>query len=258
MTHNENVILQFLEENGLDVFVKRDIENNVPIGSDDFRKGFRGLTQKAQILLIEKGKYRRRHFSDENVIGCFMAADGGIAYWSALNAHGLTEQFPNKIFIQNSKRRGEKVVFGIGTVFHFVTLKKQKLTGYKTMGYGNHTYHITNIEKTIVDCFDQPQYSGGYYEIIKAFNKAELNARKMVTYCKAVDNIAVTKRLAYLSELLKKTEMEYFLEYAGKICNEKYSPFDPSLPTKGNYIKKWRIVLNMDEEEIMEIANSAH
>lgn len=221
MTKNEAVILKYLDENGLDIFRKRDIESNVPLNSDDFRIGFRGLTQKAQVLLIEKGKYRRRYFSDENVIGCFMAPNGGIAYWSALNAHGLTEQFPNKTFIQNSMRRGEKVVFGIGTMFHFITVKQDKLTGYKTLGYGNHTYSMTDVEKTIVDCFDLPQYAGGYNEIIKAFNKAKLNPRKMVSYCKAVNNIAVTKRLAYLSELLKKTQMEYFLEYATRVCNEK-------------------------------------
>lgn len=255
MTHNENILLKFLEENGLDVFTKKQLIDSAILSKDDFNRGFRGLMQKAHIVMIEKGKYRLRHFTDENVIGCFMAPDGGIAYWSALNAYGLTEQFPNKIFIQNSRRRGERSVFGTGSIFHFVTVKPEKLVGYKTFGYGNHTYYMTDVEKTIVDCFDLPQYAGGYSEIIKAFNKAKLSTRKMVAYCKAIDNIAVAKRLAYLSELLEKPKMEYFLKYAQEVCNEKYNPFDASLPSKGKYQRKWRLILNMDEEEILEIAN---
>lgn len=258
MTKSESVILRYLDDNGLDVFFKRDIETKVDLTPDEFKLGFRGLSQKAQILLIEKGKYRRRYFSDENVIGCFMVPNGGIAYWSALNAHGLTEQFPNKTFIQNSMRRGEKVISGLGTVFHFVTVKKEKLIGYKTFGYGNHAYYMTDVEKTIVDCFDLPQYAGGYNEIVKAFNKAKLNPRKMVAYSKAINNISVTKRLAYLSELLEKPRMNYFLEYATQVCNEKYSPFDPTLPSKGVYLKRWRLILNIDEDEIKELSASLY
>ena len=255
MRKSESFILQYLTEEGLDLFSKTDLQKQLPLEADNFKRGFRGLTQKLEIVNIEKGKYRRKNFSDENAIGCFMVPDGGIAYWSALNAHGLTEQFPNKIFIQNNKRRGERSVFGIGAIFHFVTVKPEKITGYRTFGYGNHTYQMTDVEKTIVDCFDLPEYAGGYHEIIKAFNKAKLSAWKMVVYCKAINNIAVTKRLAYLTELLDKPDMEYFLKYAEKSVNERYSPFDASLPLTGKYYRKWRLILNMEENEIREIAN---
>jgi len=80
----------------------------------------------------------------------------------------------------------------------------------------------------------------------------------MATYCKVVNNIAVTKRLAYLTELLHKPKMKYFLKYAAGVCNEKYNPFDASLPAKGKNLNKWRLILNMDEEEILEIENSLY
>lgn len=252
------IILKTIEENQWDVFSFSMINEAVGLSTKSLHNALLYLIQGEILVSIEKGKYRRKYFTDEQVIACFMVPDGGIAYWSALNAHGLTEQFPNKTFVQNSRRRGKRSVFGIGSSFHFVTVKPGKLVGYKTMGYGNHIYKITDVEKTIVDCFDLPQYAGGYYEIIKAFNKATLSAQKMVAYCTAINNIAVTKRLAYLSELLNKPKMEYFLKYATKVCNEKYNPFDASLPSKGKYLRKWRLILNMDEEEILETANPMH
>lgn len=250
------VILKVLDENQWDVFTFKMIRDEISLSTKSLHNALSYLIQGEMLVPIEKGKYRRRYFTDEKVIACFMVPDGGIAYWSALNAHGLTEQFPNKIFVQNSRRKGVRSITGIGSSFQFVMLKPEKLIGYKTMGYGNHTYYMTDVEKTIVDCFDQPQYAGGYYEIIKAFNKAELSAHKMVRYCKAVNKIAVAKRLAYLSELLEKPNMEHFLKYAENVRNVRYNPFDASLPAKGKYLQKWKLVLNMDEEEILEIANS--
>jgi predicted transcriptional regulator of viral defense system len=59
-----------------------------------------------------------------------MLKDGCVAYWSALNAYGLTEQFVNKLFIQSSRRGEQRKVEGIGSVFHFIQVKPHKLTGY--------------------------------------------------------------------------------------------------------------------------------
>jgi predicted transcriptional regulator of viral defense system len=252
------VILNAINENHWDVFSLAMLYKESGLRKSSIHSALWYLTNSQVIVQIEKGKYRRRHFTDENVIACFMAPDGGIAYWSALNAHGLTEQFPNKIFVQNSRRKGERSISGIGSAFHFVTVKPEKLVGYKTLGYGNHTWYMTDVEKTIVDCFDLPQHAGGYNEIIKAFKKARLSGPKMTTYCKAVNNIAVTKRLAYLAELLHKPKVDYFLKYAADVCNEKYNPFDASLPAKGKYLNKWKLILNMEEEEIIEIANSLY
>ena len=54
-----------------------------------------------------------------------------------------------------------------------------------------------------MDGFDQPQYSGGYAELIRAFMQADLKANKIIAYCKVVNNTAVTKRIGFLSELFE-------------------------------------------------------
>jgi len=141
------VILNAINENYWDVFSLPMLLKETGLRKSSIHSALWYLTNSQVIVQIEKGKYRRRHFVDENVIACFMVPDGGIAYWSALNAHRLTEQFPNKIFVQNSRRRGERSVFGIGSSFHFVTDKPEKLVGYKMMGYGNHIWYMTDVEK---------------------------------------------------------------------------------------------------------------
>lgn len=193
-------------------------------------------------------------FSGDYIIGNFLAPDGGIAYWSALNSHGLTEQFPNVVFVQTSKRRGQIVINNLR--YNFIKVNERKLTGYKEYGYGNHRYRMTDIEKTIVDCFDLPQHAGWYQETIKAFNNANMSARKLVKYCKAIGNISVIKRLGYLCELLQKSEMEYFVNYAQSVLTNGYSLFELGGESKGDYNSRWKLIINIPEIEIIEIANS--
>lgn len=69
------------------------------------------LVHKKILSRIERGKFCRANFRNENVIGCFLVDDGAVAYWSALNKHGLTEQFPNTVFIQTTKLKPSKKQF---------------------------------------------------------------------------------------------------------------------------------------------------
>ncbi len=249
MKNEAMLLLEFLDNHDIDIFDKQFVVNN-KFGDESLRE----LVNSDYFRVIEKGKYVRHNFSDEIVIGSFLAKDGGVAYWTAMHFHGLTEQIPNVIYVQTSNAKQNKTIFGVR--YKFIRVKSDKLIGYKAIGYGNHQFQISDIEKTIVDCFDLPKHSGGYAEIIKAFKRADLRPQKMVKYCKAVNNIAVVKRLAFLCELLAKPQMDYFIEYAQSVKNEKYNLFESDGERKGKTDRRWRLIMNMDKDEIMEIANS--
>lgn len=254
MKPDEAKLLEYINDYGLDIFVMEDLLKENNMSPKEIEIALRNLIKSNLIKIIERGKYCKHNFRDENVIGNFLVKDGGIGYWSAMNYHGLTEQIPNVIFVQTSQKKKDKSIFGVK--YKFIQVKKTKLIGYKTEGYGNYQFRISDVEKTIVDCFDLPQHSGGYPEIIKAFARADMSARKMVAYCKAIDNIAVVKRLAYLTELLEKSNMNYFIEYALSVRNNKYNLFDYNGNANGKSIRRWRLVLNMEPNEILNIAGS--
>ncbi|MCX8491328.1 MAG: hypothetical protein ORN54_09700 [Cyclobacteriaceae bacterium] len=214
------------------------------------------LVHKKILSRIERGKFCRANFRDENVIGCFLVDDGAVAYWSALNKHGLTEQFPNTVFIQTTKVKSTKIVFG--TKYQFVKVTKSKIAGIVKEGFGDNQYSMTDIEKTIVDCFDLPQYSGGYAELLRAFNQAELNPSKLIAYCKAIDNKAVIKRVGLLAEMLKPGHLKLFIDFAKKEVNPKYNLFDPAGHEEGEFVNVWRLRLNISKEQIMDITNKQY
>jgi predicted transcriptional regulator of viral defense system len=144
----------------------------------------------------------------------------------------------------------------MGTPYKFVRIAVRKRTGICYNGYGNHRYPVTDVEKTIVDCFDLPQYSGGYAELVRAFAQTTLNTEKLTNYCEAINNIATIKRLGFLAELFEKHEMEDFVRFARTKVNRTCNLFDPFGPERGEIVSDWNLKLNITKENIRAIAQN--
>jgi len=252
----QNSFVTYLEEEDLLIFEIKKIKVALDLSNRVINEIVENLVVKGFLTRIERGKYCRANFRDENVIGTFIAKDGAIAYWSALNLHGLTEQFPNKIFIQTPQLKKE-VEFA-GTTYQFVKIQGNKRDGIVFNGYGNYKYPITDIEKTIVDCFDLPQYSGGFAELIRAFYNAKLNSKKLIDYCNVVDNIAVIKRLGFLAEFFEKKNLTGFVKFARSKVNRSYNLFDVFGENTGETNSNWRLRMNLSKENILGIVQNRY
>ena len=256
LTPTQINLMLMLDEYEMDIFTLQELKDFASGEFDDINELVENLVHKQVLSRIERGKYCKHNFRDEKAIGTFLVPDGAIAYWSALNLHGLTEQFPNTVFIQTTKVKPEKVIFGV--TYKFIKITSGKRTGITKEGYGNHRFAMTDVEKTIVDCFDLPQYSGGYAELIRAFAHAKLSAEKMIAYCKAVNNWAATKRIGYLAEILGKKGMKTFIHFAKGQVKEAYNPFDPQGPDTGAFNAAWRLRLNISKEALLDLINKQY
>ncbi|RLD58306.1 MAG: hypothetical protein DRJ01_12730 [Bacteroidetes bacterium] len=205
---------------------------------------------------IENEKYCRNTFRNEYVIGSYLTSDAVIAYWSALNVHGLTEQFPNKVYVQTTKKKKHTEIFGVN--YQFVKVRPNKMEGIVKSGIGTNQFKITDIEKTIVDCFDLPNYSGGFMELIRAFKRTKLSSQKMIKYLEIINNKAIAKRIGYLAELFNKTGFKQLIEYAKKQKSKNYDLFDIYGYKEGKYNREWRLILNIEKEDLLDIANSIY
>lgn len=256
LTQSQLGLMLLLDEYELDIFTLQELKELSADQFDNINELVENLAHKKILSRIERGKYCRTSFRDEKVIGTRLVEDGAVAYWSALNLHGLTEQFPNSVFIQTTKVKPPKQVFGV--TYQFVKITPTKRTGIIKEGYGNRSYTITDVEKTLVDCFDLPQHSGGYAELIRAFDIAKLSSEKLMEYCKAVNNLAATKRIGYLGELLNKKGMKSFIGFAKGQLTQSYNLMDPSGLDTGKYIAEWKLKLNISAKEILDIVNKQY
>lgn len=256
LTQKQIRFMLMLDEYEMDIFTLNELKQFETDQFQDINELVENLVHKKILSRIERGKYCRANFRDEKVIGARLVEDGAISYWSALNLHGLTEQFPNTIFIQTLKVKSSKKVFGV--YYQFVKIASSKRTGVVRQGFGNHAYYITDIEKTIVDCFDLPQYAGGYAELIRAFATSKLSGVKMIDYCQAINNTAAIKRIGFLAELFEKKGFKLFIAFAKEQIKDAYNSFDPYGADVGTYVAEWRLKLNISKDELLDIANKQY
>lgn len=255
MSEIQQRFMKLLDDFEIQIFSLAEIESLINEKFPTINSIIENLAAKGFLTRIERGKYCRSNFRNENVIGCYLTKDGTVAYWSALNRHGLTPRFPNSIFIQTAYNKVEKNVFG--TSYTFIQVPHDKIAGITTVGYGNNAFRITDIEKTIIDCFDLPKYSGGLEDLLPAFANANLSGEKLIEYSKAVHNKAALKRMGFIAELLDKKGMKSFIRYAKSELNRSYDAFDPLGERIGEPLGAWKLRLNMTIPQIVSVCNNS-
>jgi len=256
LSTDEINLLKLIDDKELQIFDVNEIKR-FTIEDVAYLQGMLSMLVNKQFLFrIENTKFCTRNFRNPNVIGNFLIEQGSIAYWTALNLHRLTEQIPNVVYVQSPFRKNDKKVFNVR--YKFIKVKAEKVCGIMEMGYGNEMFRITDVEKTLLDCFDLPKYSGGYEELIRAFYKAKASSVKLLSYGKQMNNLSVLKRLAFLSELFEMNGFTVFQAEVLKIVNSRYSLLDPFGENEGEFNNKWRIRVNIPKEKLLGIINKMY
>lgn len=220
------------------------------------------LQEKGWIKRVRRGRFAVIPLSSgegrtpqlhEFIVAMELVTPAAIAYWSALNHHGLTEQLPRAVFIATDHpvRRPPKQVLGVN--YKLISLKPAKFFGVVKDWIDEQPFQVTDKEKTIVDGLDLPQYVGGVDEIAKALagNWSELDETKLRHYAGKIGNSAVAKRLGFLLETLKLGDPEA-LRKAVSIA-PGFSPLDPTLPKRGKYNRRWGLLVNIETRAAFSI-----
>ena len=213
------------------------------------------LQQSGAIERIEKGKYliiplgaeKGKYTLHEFVIGSLLVESYSIAYWSALNFYGLTEQIPTTVFIQTITRKFNTNPEVFGVHYKIVKIKKEKVFGIRKEWIEETQINITDKEKTMIDCLDKPQYCGGIIEVVKALKNNKFDNKKLASYAQRIGNSGVLRRLGYLCELLNiKIKLP-------KLNIRNYLLLDPTMPEKDTKNARWRLLINLDEKILGEL-----
>lgn len=157
-----------------------------------------------------------------------------LSHYTAMFIHDLTEQIPKNIFVtyeQNFKDNTERVLQqeNIDKAFKKPVKESTNVTSFREYnitllngGFTDQTgviktnnelgqvLRLTNLERTLIDIAVRPNYSGGVYEVVKAYGNA-------------LPRISVNKINAYLKKINYTYPYHqvigFYLEKAG--CEEK-------------------------------------
>lgn len=245
---------------GKDIFTTEDAYE-VLGESTATRDALDRLVEKGWLERIERGKYLivpleagpdRTWSEDAYVIAGHLVSPSMVAYWSALNYWNLTEQAPRITYVQTTARKENRNPTVLGMQFRIIRVKAEKFFGSHVYHVGEAPVSVTDREKTIIDCLDRPELSGGVAEVAKALREGdgEFNWERATEDLGRFGSGTVVKRLGFLVESLELAHPPDQELLAGwqKLLTTGISPLDPSSPRKGHRIvTRWRIDVNLPE-----------
>lgn len=218
------------------------------------------LQRKGWIDRIERGKYLvipleagpQRQWSEHPfLIAGMLAEPACIAYWSAIHFWNWTEQMPRITYVQTTQRKNRKSKKIMGIQYEIVTVPRWKFYGHIKQWQGDASFLITDKEKTLIDCSDDPKRSGGIEELYKAVKNAapEIDFNKLDSYVTRFKNGAVKKRLGYLFEnvhsKLDKTASTVLKRWSTEL-SAGINPLSTEAPLKGKISTRWHLRINVD------------
>lgn len=175
-----------------------------------------------------------------------------IAYWTALNHYGYTEQAPFTIFVATTARIKKTNVHGVN--YQFVTINKRKFFGTKNHFIGNQKIIVSDKNKTIVDSLDHPEYCGGIAEVAKCLwnAKEDISFEKLIKYAQKIHNSTVIKRLGFLIDVLELQIPSSLYDQMKNLIGSGRSWLDPYSVKHKKSNLKWRLFVNVPIESILE------
>lgn len=225
-----------IKTNGLKVISPKDILVLLGVNNKSLAYNcIRSLLKKNKLFKIKNGKYATE-IADERVLGIYEVSPSYLAFLSALNYHGLTDQVPIRPIFATTKKIKK-------TKSRFIIINKKSFFGYIKIG----DIVVSDIEKTILDCLHLLRESGGIKEVAPAIKQAWsiIDKKKLYDYLLRLDSTAVTRRLGFIIEHYK-LKIDYDLS---KLTKTGFTLLDPALFRKKEYNKKWHIINNWRAEQ---------
>lgn len=261
LSKKEAYLLSSLAEKKKQLFAVKDVMKELGCSHNYAKVITSRLIKKKWLTQIEKGKYlivpleagkESIYTEHEFIIASELVQPYYIAYWSALNYHGMTEQVPFTVFIATTKRRRNKKIHEVS--YEFVAITKRKFFGYTAVNIAGKDIFISDREKTVADCLDHPEYCGDVTEVAKAIWNAreELDFERLLDYALKMKNGAILKRLGYL---LQKLEIKIPADIDKRIrqnISNGYAVLNTSGRKKGRHKSEWKLLVNISDKDLLE------
>ncbi|MBM3233815.1 hypothetical protein FJZ19_01845 [Candidatus Pacearchaeota archaeon] len=198
------------------------------------------LKKESLIYEIERNKYASQ--KDPLIMASNIIWPSYISLWSSLRYYNLTEQLPKDVFVITTRARKKRIINLENSRIIFIRINPKYFFGYNKEIYNGFDVFIAEKEKALIDSalFKKISFSE-ICEIVKK-NKENLDIDLLAKYLIKTRNKSLIKRFGFLLETMG---FNYYNKFKASI-NHKYTPLEYAIKAKGEKIKKWRIIKNVD------------
>jgi predicted transcriptional regulator of viral defense system len=243
LSARERRLIAEVENRNLIIFTSMEASKVLGVGRKTAHRALNRLEDKEAVVRVERGKYIIKRFYDEldiYEIASHIVEPAYLSLWSGLHYYGYTTQVPKEVFLVVTRAR--KVLDLQGRRVRYVKVRSPFFFGYQSIG----RTIVAEPEKLLLDCLAFPKYAGGFSEIKKAVEGADIDFHKIVEYAIRTGSDTICSRLGYLLNMVKKKFNEHSLL---RHRSKSYVLLDPS---GGDAIVatslKWNVRVNIEVE----------
>jgi predicted transcriptional regulator of viral defense system len=180
-----------------------------------------------------------------------------LSHGTALAIHDMTTQPRLLVTVSTVDPPASRIV-AQGTEIRTVAVAPDEIFGLMEKWLDSRDkVQVSDRERTIVDCLRRPDLCGGYIEADAGawMRRSELDAGKLVDYAVRLGIGSVISRTGYLLDSCRLgTDTDR--EKLARLLTKTYHLLDPSAPAGGRYNAKWRLRLNVGQDEIEAVRST--
>lgn len=163
--------------------------------------------QKGWIIQIRRNTFCMIDFAsglpacDKFEIGSHLSETACIGYHSALEFHGLAHQPFNEVFVKSTSRFNS---FSFDSINYTYCRQTTENSGMISP-LGNPYIKVTDLESTLIDCFDRIDRAGGVEELLHCMEGISLlNEEKIKYYLSIYNKSFLYQKTGFLLEQIKE------------------------------------------------------
>jgi predicted transcriptional regulator of viral defense system len=177
-----------------------------------------------------------------------------IGWWSAAAYHGFTTQKPMAVFVAVLRQKPPKVIEGSDV--RFIKVTPRKFFGHKTYDVYGRAVSISTPAKTLVDCLDRPDLSGGGAELARIAYSAlgEIDPQELLTAATAIKSRAALQRLGFLADIVGRPLPDDVRRTIRQAIPKTYrSYFGRAESREGDigYVAAWGLYVHARREDLL-------
>ncbi len=260
-------LVTMLHERSRVVFRLEDVRDITGLSEASARSFIRKLVDRGVAARIKPGLYilvpfelgRERQYLGNPLVVAREIVHGVDYYFShatAMNIHGMTTQPQLVVMVTTSASR--RSVTALGVEFRFIRSQRRHFFGLTEHWVTKQErVRVSDPERTIIDGLKQPEHCGGVTEVAKGLwmRRRDMKVERLVEYARRIDVGAVVRRLGFLLETYEMAEVQD-LDRLRTGLTATYAQLDPVLPAEGKRLRRWRLQLNVDPEELRAVAKT--